>query len=92
MRNNINLQDAFINKVRKENISITIYLINGYKFKGIVKGFDNYTIVLENEGKQHLIYKHAISTISPNSTMNFLTKNTPQNNQNILTNDENIVE
>lgn len=92
MKNNINLQDAFINKVRKENISITIYLINGYKFKGIVKGFDNYTIVLENEGKQHLIYKHAISTISPNSTMNFLSKNITQNNKNNSTNDENIIE
>ncbi|KGG80266.1 RNA chaperone Hfq [Caloranaerobacter azorensis] len=92
MKNNINLQDAFINKARKENISITIYLINGYKFKGTVKGFDNYTIVLESEGKQHLIYKHAISTISPNSAMNFLSRNTNQNNQSEPINNENITE
>lgn len=74
MKNNINLQDVFLNKVRKENISITIYLINGYQLKGLVKGFDNYTIVLDSEGKQHLIYKHAVSTITPSKGVNFLIK------------------
>ncbi|WP_425449686.1 RNA chaperone Hfq [Dethiothermospora halolimnae] len=72
MKNNINLQDVFLNKVRKENISITIFLMNGYQLKGFVKGFDNYTIVLKGEGKQQLIYKHAISTIVPSSEVNFL--------------------
>ncbi len=71
MKGNINLQDIFLNQVRKENILITIYLINGFQLKGIVKGFDNYTIVLESNGKQQLIYKHAISTISPNTQVNF---------------------
>ena len=75
LKNNINLQDIFLNKVRKENISITIFLVNGYQLKGHVKGFDNYTIVLDSEGKQHLIYKHAISTITPNVSVNFLNKN-----------------
>ncbi|NLV88572.1 MAG: RNA chaperone Hfq [Tissierellia bacterium] len=65
MKQNINLQDVFLNKVRKENIGITIFLINGYQIKGYVKGFDNYTIILESEDKQQLIYKHAISTIIP---------------------------
>ncbi|NLK42885.1 MAG: RNA chaperone Hfq [Tissierellia bacterium] len=65
MKQNINLQDVFLNKVRKENIGITIFLINGYQIKGHVKGFDNYTIILESEEKQQLIYKHAISTIIP---------------------------
>lgn len=65
MRQNINLQDAFLNKVRRDNIGITIFLVNGYQIKGIVTGFDNYTIVLESEDKQQLIYKHAISTIVP---------------------------
>ncbi len=65
MRQNINLQDLFLNKARKDNIGITVFLVNGYQIKGIVKGFDNYTIVLENEEKQQLIYKHAISTIIP---------------------------
>jgi len=65
LKQNVNLQDVFLNKVRKENIGITIFLINGYQIKGYVKGFDNYTIILESEGKQQLIYKHAISTIIP---------------------------
>lgn len=75
LKNSINLQDGFLNKVRKENVAITIYLVNGYQLKGLVKGFDNYTIVLDSEGKQHLIYKHAISTISPIKPINFMHKN-----------------
>jgi len=70
MKSNINLQDMFLNRVRKENVSITIYLINGYQIKGLVKGFDNYTIILDSEGRQQLIYKHAISTIIPNNPIN----------------------
>ena len=66
MKGTINLQDVFLNKARRENINLTIYLINGYQIKGLVKGFDNYTIILDSEGKQQLIYKHAISTIIPN--------------------------
>lgn len=65
MKQNINLQDVFLNKARKDNIIITIFLVNGYQIKGLVKGFDNYTIILESEEKQQLIYKHAISTIIP---------------------------
>lgn len=61
----INLQDSFLNLVRKENIAVTIYLINGFQLKGNVRGFDNFTVILEMEGKQQLVYKHAISTISP---------------------------
>lgn len=71
MKNSINLQDTFLNQMRKESISITIYLVNGFQLKGIVKGFDNYTIVLESDGRQQLIYKHAVSTISPNTQINF---------------------
>ncbi|MDF2839495.1 MAG: RNA-binding protein Hfq [Clostridia bacterium] len=62
---NINLQDVFLNQVRKEHVPITIFLVNGFQIKGLVKGFDNYTIVLDVEGKQQLVYKHAVSTISP---------------------------
>ncbi|WP_276020584.1 RNA chaperone Hfq [Acetivibrio straminisolvens] len=64
-KNNINLQDVFLNQVRKEHIPVTIYLTNGFQLKGTVKGFDNFTVVLDSEGRQQLIYKHAISTISP---------------------------
>ncbi|MDF2547915.1 RNA chaperone Hfq [Anaerosolibacter sp.] len=71
MKATINLQDVFLNQVRKEHVHITIYLVNGFQIKGMVKGFDSYTIVLESDGKQHLIYKHAISTITPVKPVNF---------------------
>jgi host factor-I protein len=78
---NINLQDVFLNQVRKEHISITIYLVNGFQLKGNVRGFDNYTIVLDNDGKQQLVYKHAVSTIVPMKPINFsFTDNRPQEN------------
>ena len=60
-----NLQDVFLNQARKDRIAVTIYLTNGFQFKGIVKGFDSFTVVLETEGKQNMVYKHAISTITP---------------------------
>ncbi|MGE5589028.1 MAG: RNA chaperone Hfq [Bacillota bacterium] len=61
----VNLQDGFLNQVRKDNIPVTIYLVNGFQLKGLVRGFDNFTVVLENDGKQMLVYKHALSTITP---------------------------
>jgi len=71
-KNTINLQDVFLNQVRKEHVPITIYLINGYQLKGYVKGFDNYTIVMEMDGKQQLVYKHAVSTITPLKAVAFI--------------------
>ena len=62
----INLQDSFLNQIRKENnLPVIIYLINGFQLRGVVKGFDNFTVIIENDGKQQLVYKHAISTITP---------------------------
>lgn len=61
----INLQDSFLNQVRKDNVPVVVYLVNGVQLKGAVRGFDNFTVIIENEGKQSLVYKHAISTISP---------------------------
>ncbi len=66
----INLQDAFLNQVRKENIPVTIYLVNGFQLKGMVKGFDNFTVILEFDGKQQMVYKHAVSTITPFKPIN----------------------
>ena len=65
MNKTINLQDVFLNQCRKDRIMVTIILTNGFQFKGVVKGFDNYTVILDTDGKQNLIYKHAISTITP---------------------------
>ncbi|MCR5175608.1 MAG: RNA chaperone Hfq [Anaerovibrio sp.] len=61
----INLQDSILNQVRKENIQVSIHLINGFQIKGFVKGFDNFTVIIDSMGKQQLVYKHAISTITP---------------------------
>jgi host factor-I protein len=59
------LQDVFLNQVRRENVAVTIFLVNGYQLKGFVKGFDSFTLVLDSEGKEQLVYKHAISTVAP---------------------------
>ena len=72
MNRNLNLQDVFLNQARKEKISLTVFLVNGYQFKGIVKGFDSYIVILDCEGKQNVVYKHAISTISPVRPINIL--------------------
>ncbi|MEG6586442.1 RNA chaperone Hfq [Dendrosporobacter sp. 1207_IL3150] len=66
----INLQDSFLNQVRKENVPVIIYLVNGFQLRGAVKGFDNFTVIIENDGKQQLVYKHAISTITPFRALN----------------------
>lgn len=68
----INLQDVFLNQVRREKVPVTIYLTNGFQFKGSVKGFDNFTVVLESDGRQNLVYKHAISTIIPARPVSFI--------------------
>lgn len=60
-----NLQDIFLNNARKDKLQLTIHLLNGFQLKGIVKGFDNFTVILECDNKQMLIYKHSISTITP---------------------------
>lgn len=66
-----NLQDTFLNLVRKENIPATVYLVNGFQIRGMVRGFDNFTVVLESDGKQMLVYKHAISTVTPLRPVNY---------------------
>lgn len=61
----MNFQDTFLNQLRKENVPVVIYLVNGFQICGLVRGFDNFSVIIENEGKQKLVYKHAVSTISP---------------------------
>lgn len=60
-----NLQDIFLNNARKNKIQLVIHLLNGFQLKGIVKGFDNFTVILDCDNKQMLVYKHSISTITP---------------------------
>lgn len=68
----MNLQDIFLNQVRKERIAVTVFLTNGFRMNGIVKGFDSFAIIMEVDGRQQLIYKHAISTISPEKRINIM--------------------
>lgn len=72
-KGSFNLQDNFLNQIRKENMLSTIFLVNGYQIKGNIRSFDNFTILLDVDGKQQLVYKHAVSTIIPfrNVTLNF---------------------
>lgn len=70
MNKNINLQDVFLNQIRKDGVPVTIFLLNGYQIKGNVRGFDNFTVVMDSDNKQQLIYKHAISTIIPLRAVN----------------------
>ena len=80
-KSNINLQDVFLNQVRKEHIAVTIYLTNGFQLKGMVRGFDNFTVVLDTDGRQQLVYKHAISTISPMKMVNLIFNDNREENR-----------
>ena len=71
MANQTNLQDVFLNAARKEGIGVTIFLTNGFQIRGVVRGFDNFTVVVDSDGKQQLIYKHAVSTIIPARSITF---------------------
>ncbi|OFI07757.1 RNA-binding protein Hfq [Clostridium acetireducens DSM 10703] len=66
-----NLQDIFLNGARKNRTNVIIYLTNGFQIRGTVKGFDNFTVILDTDGKQMMIYKHAISTIVPSKPLLF---------------------
>jgi len=63
--NSQNVQDVFLNKIRKEKMSVTVFLLNGVKLQGIVTWFDNFSLLLRRESNVQLVYKHAISTIMP---------------------------
>ena len=65
MSENYNLQDAILKEERREKIPLTLLLMNGFQLRGIVTGFDSFVVVLMAEGKQMMIYKHAISTLAP---------------------------
>ena len=61
----INLQENFLNQARKENVPVTIHLLNGFQIKGMIRGFDQFTVVIDAMGRQQMVFKHAISTITP---------------------------
>ena len=65
MSDAINLQDAILNEVRRDRVPVTLFLMNGFQLRGVITGFDSFVVVLLSEGKQQMIYKHAISTLVP---------------------------
>ena len=69
MQKTQNIQDTLLNQIRRERQTVTFFLMNGFQLKGIVKSFDNFVVILETDGRQQMIYKHAISTIVPSSNV-----------------------
>ncbi len=65
MKTELNLQDTFLNVARQERQYLTVILVNGFQMRGVLKGFDNFVLILETDGRQQMIYKHAVSTIIP---------------------------
>ncbi|MDD5955179.1 MAG: RNA chaperone Hfq [Firmicutes bacterium] len=65
MSETINLQEAILKECRKDKVPVTLFLMNGFQLRGIVTGYDNFVVVLVSDGKQQMIYKHAISTLAP---------------------------
>jgi host factor-I protein len=68
------IQDQYLAEIRRQAVPVTVYLVNGFQLRGMVKAFDAFTVVLEYEHKVHLIYKHAVSTISPQGPFTFSTE------------------
>ncbi len=69
MSDAINLQDAILNEVRRDRVPVTLFLMNGFQLRGVITGFDSFVVVLVSDGKQQMIYKHAISTLAPIKTL-----------------------
>ena len=65
MQKTQNLQDMFLNQARKDRLAVTMFLMNGFQLRGVIRGFDGFTVILDSDGKQQMIYKHAISTVVP---------------------------
>ena len=65
MQNKANLQDIFLLRARRDAIPVTMFLMNGFQMRGVITGYDALVVILDSDGKQQVIYKHAISTIAP---------------------------
>lgn len=64
-RSTVNIQESFLNLCRREQARCIIYLVNGVQLRGVIRGFDNFTILLEEESRQQIVYKHAVTTVQP---------------------------
>ena len=77
MQHPYNLQEQFLKAVRLEQSQVTVFLMNGFQLRGVVTGYDNYAVIIQSEGRQNMIYKHAISTISPAVAVSLREQTTP---------------
>ena len=68
----MNYQDAMLNQLRREKIPVTVFLVNGFQIRGTVRGFDSFTVLMDAEGRQELVYKHALSTLIPSRAVSLL--------------------
>ena len=66
----INLQDAILKEVRRDRVPVTLFLMNGFQLRGVITGYDSFVVVLVTDGRQQMIYKHAISTVTPARPIN----------------------
>ena len=64
-----NLQDTFLNRARQDKVPVTVFMTNGFQMRGEIRGFDSFVVLVDSDGKQQMIYKHAISTIVPPKTV-----------------------
>lgn len=78
MNKQVNIQDHYLNQLRKDNMLVTVYLTNGFQIKGLIRAFDNFTIIIDSEGKQQMIYKHAISTFTPQKAISLMPVNSSE--------------
>ena len=69
MSETTNLQEAILKEVRRDKVPVTLFLMNGFQLRGVITGYDNFVVVLVSDGKQQMIYKHAISTLAPTKTL-----------------------
>lgn len=65
MQKKVNLQDLFLLRAREDRLNVTVFLMNGFQMRGIITGYDPFVVVLDSDGRQQVIYKHAVSTIVP---------------------------
>ena len=77
MQHPYNLQEQFLKAVLREQSKVNVFLMNGFQLRGVVTGYDNYAVIIQSEGRQNMIYKHAISTISPAVAVSLREQTTP---------------
>ena len=78
MQKSNNLQEIFLTKARRSRLNVTVFLVNGFQMRGVIAGFDAFTVVLITEGRQQVIYKHAISTIVPERPVDLRESGAPE--------------